>query len=79
VAEHEITKRLIEQLEPIMVAMRSRIETELSDADKAVIVDALVDAAVVGGRIARAQIVTRAAEQGIELPGSLRVEDHWPD
>src|SRR3954451_5622061 len=53
-----------------MVAMRSRLETDLSDTDKAVIMNALVDAAVVGGRIAQAQVVANAVEQGIELPAS---------
>ena len=50
-SEHDLTKTLIEQLQPIMVAMRGRIEADLSDRDKAVMIDALVDAAVAGIRI----------------------------
>ena len=50
-SEDDVTKTLIEQLQPIMVAMRSHIEADLSDRDKAVMIDALVDAAVAGIRI----------------------------
>jgi anti-sigma factor ChrR (cupin superfamily) len=80
--EQDITKRLIEQLQPIMVSMRSQLQSDLAERDKAVIIDALVDAAVVGARVAHAQLVAHAVEQGIELPESftkaLREQDRWP-
>jgi len=82
VGEQDITKRLIEQLQPIMVSMRSQLQSHLSDRDRAVIIDALVEAAVVGARVAHAQLVANAVEQGIELPESftkaLREQDRWP-
>ena len=79
--EHDITKRLIEELQPIMVSMRSELQSDLSDRDKAVIIDALVEAAVVGARVAHAQLVANAVEQGGDLPEAartLRAQKRWP-
>jgi hypothetical protein len=70
--EQDITKRLIEQLQPIMIALRSGIETDLSDRDKAAIIDALVEAAVAGARIAQAELIANAVEQGIRTARILQ-------
>jgi hypothetical protein len=50
---------------------------------KRAIVDALVDAAVAGARVAYSQLAAYAVEQGFELPDSLTVEglraqNLWP-
>ena len=56
-------QRLIEELQPIMVSMRSELQSDLSDRDKAVIIDAPGEAAVVGARVAHAQLVANAASR----------------
>jgi hypothetical protein len=79
-----VARDLIEQLQPIMVRMRSRIEGDLSERDKAVIIDALVDSAMAGARVGCAQLAAYARTYGIELPESLivdalRAQQLWPE
>jgi hypothetical protein len=54
--------------------MRRRIETQLTDRDKAAIGYALVEAATTGARVAYASLAANAAELGLELPESFSVE-----
>jgi hypothetical protein len=81
--EHDLTERLIEQLKPIMETMRGRIETELTDRDRAAIAHALAEAVTAGARVAYANLAANAVELGMDLPESfslkgLRPPNFWP-
>ena len=79
--EHDLTDRVTEQLGPIVEAVQSRIDTPLTDRDKAAIAHGLASAAIMGARVATASFIANAAEAGVDLPFStagLRDEDLWP-
>lgn len=83
-AKADLSERIAEQLAPIFETLQRRIESDLTDRDKAAVAYAIVDAATVGARVAYGAILANAAEAGIALPPGLNLEglhsqDLWPD
>jgi hypothetical protein len=81
--EFDLTERLMEQAAPIIETMMRRIQTDLTDRDKAAIAHAIVGVGVVGARVAYGMVLANAAEAGIELPASINLDglrdpDLWP-
>lgn len=80
--DHNLTERINEQLGPIVEALMSRAESDLTDRDKAAIAHALVDAATMGARVAIASVAANAAEAGVDFPldmSGLASQNLWPE
>lgn len=82
-SERDLSDRIGEQLGPVIETVQRRIQADLTDRDKAAIAHGLVDAAVVGARVAYAAILANATEAGVALPPGVDVsgfdtEDLWP-
>lgn len=80
--EFDLTDRINEQLSPIIAKVNRRVESDLTDHDRAAIGHGLVEAAVMGARVAWAAIVANAAETGVDVSRismrRLEYQDFWP-
>jgi hypothetical protein len=81
--EYDLTDRITEQMTPIVQRVLRRLESELTDRDKAAVGHGLIEAATMGARVAYAQMIANAAEAGIELPDTFSIkglsyENLWP-
>lgn len=80
--EHDLTDRIAEQVVPIIQTITRRMESDLTDVDKAAIGHGVVDAATMGARVAWAAIVANAAEAGVDVSriniGGLESQNLWP-